>query len=99
MKKKALILGVTGQDGSFMAKFLLKRNYVVYGLVRKSSTGNLVNIQKLKENSNFYKVHGDLLDSSSILKIISKIKPNEIYNFADQDHVGWSFQIPTYSGF
>jgi len=97
MKKKALILGVTGQDGSFMAKFLLKRNYIVYGLVRKSSTGNLVNIQKIINNNNFYKVHGDLLDSVSILKIINKVKPDEIYNFADQDHVGWSFQIPTYS--
>ena len=97
MKKIAFILGVTGQDGSFMAKFLLKKNYIVYGLVRKSSTGNLVNISKIINNSKFHKVHGDLLDINSILKTIKKIKPNEIYNFADQDHVGWSFQIPAYS--
>jgi len=97
-KKIALILGVTGQDGSFMAKLLLKKNYIVYGLIRKSSTGNTKNISTLIEkNKNFILVHGDLLDFFSIANAITKIKPNEIYNFADQDHVRWSFEIPSYS--
>jgi len=99
MKKKALILGVTGQDGSFMAKLLLKKNYIVHGLVRKSATGNLKNISEIieKKNKNFFIQHGDLLDFVSLTNIISKIKPNEIYNFADQDHVRWSFELPSYS--
>jgi len=98
IKKKALILGVTGQDGSFMARILLKKNYVVYGLIRKSATGNLKNISDLiKEKKSFHIVHGDLLDIISLSNIISKIKPNEIYNFADQDHVRWSFELPSYS--
>ena len=99
MKKKVLILGVTGQDGSFMAKLLLKKNYIVHGLVRKSATGNLKNISEIieKKNRNFFIQHGDLLDFVSLTNIISKIKPNEIYNFADQDHVRWSFELPSYS--
>jgi GDPmannose 4,6-dehydratase len=96
-KKKALILGVTGQDGSFLAKLLCSKNYLVYGLVRKSSTGNLNNILELINKKNFIIEHGDLLDFFSIEKIISKIKPDEIYNFADQDHVRWSFEVPLYS--
>ncbi len=96
-KKKALIFGVTGQDGSFMAKLLHKKNYSVHGLVRKSATGNLSNIKQLIQKKNFYIHHGDLLDYVSIEKIIKKIKPNEIYNFADQDHVRWSFEMPLYS--
>ena len=97
-KKTALILGVTGQDGSFMAKLLLKKNYMVHGLVRKSATGNLKNISEIIKNKNFFRIHhGDLLDFVSITNIISKIKPDEIYNFADQDHVGWSFELPSYS--
>ena len=96
-KKKALIFGVTGQDGSFMAKLLHKKNYSVHGLVRKSATGNLSNIKQLIQKKNFYIHHGDLLDYVSIEKIIKKIKPNEIYNFADQDHVKWSFELPSYS--
>ncbi len=100
--KKALILGVTGQDGSYMAEFLLKNNYKVYGLIRKSATGNTKNIKQILSNTKIYNkkffiVHGDLLDSISIDKAIREIKPNEIYNFADQDHVRWSFDIPTYS--
>ena len=66
-KKKALILGVTGQDGSFMAKLLLKKNYIVYGFIRKSSTGNTKNISNLiNKDKNFILVHGDLLDFFSI---------------------------------
>ena len=97
-KKIALILGVTGQDGSFMAKLLLKKNYIVHGLIRKSATGNLKNVSKIIKNNKLFKIHhGDLLDFVSITNIVSKIKPDEIYNFADQDHVGWSFEIPSYS--
>ena len=96
-RKKVLILGVTGQDGSFMANYLLKRSYFVHGLVRKSATGNLSNIRNIINNKNFFIHHGDLLDIMSLEKIICKIKPDEIYNFADQDHVRWSFDLPFYS--
>ncbi len=96
-KKKILILGVTGQDGSFLAKFLLKKNFQVHGLVRKSATGNLTNIKNILNKSNFTIHHGDLLDLISIQNIISSLKPDEIYNFADQDHVRWSFELPAYS--
>ena len=96
-KKKVLILGVTGQDGSFMAKLLHEKKYSVHGLVRKSSTGNLNNIKHLLPKKNFYIHHGDLLDYVSIEKVITNLKPDEIYNFADQDHVRWSFEMPLYS--
>ena len=96
-KKKIFILGVTGQDGSFMAKFLQKKNYYIHGLVRRSATGNLSNVRDLLNKKNFFIHHGDLLDVISIENIIKKIRPDEIYNFADQDHVRWSFDIPLYS--
>jgi GDPmannose 4,6-dehydratase len=96
-RKKILILGVTGQDGSFMAKLMYEKKYFVHGLVRKSSTGNLSNIKEILQKNNFFIHHGDLLDLVSIEKIIKKLKPDEIYNFADQDHVKWSFELPSYS--
>ncbi len=96
-RKKVLILGVTGQDGSFMAKLLHEKGHFVHGMVRKSSTGNLGNIKYLINKKNFSIHHGDLLDFSSLERIIKKIRPHEIYNFADQDHVRWSFEIPSYS--
>jgi len=96
-KKKILILGVTGQGGSFIAKYLQSKNFLVHGLVRKSATGNLSNIKHLINKKNFFIHHGDLLDPMSIERIIKKIQPHEIYNFADQDHVRWSFDIPSYS--
>ena len=96
-RKKILILGVTGQDGSFMAKYLMEKKYQVHGLVRKSATGNLKNIKNFLDEKNFFIHHGDLLDLISIENIIRKTKPDEIYNFADQDHVKWSFEIPSYS--
>ena len=96
-KKKILVLGVTGQDGSFIAKLMLQKNNLVHGLVRKSATGNLNNIKDIVNKKNFFIHHGDLLDLISIEKIIRKLKPDEIYNFADQDHVRWSFQVPSYS--
>tara|TARA_B100002052_G_C15862413_1_gene590742 strand:+ start:764 stop:1750 length:987 start_codon:yes stop_codon:yes gene_type:complete len=98
IKKKALILGVTGQDGSLMARLLIKKKYIVHGLIRKSATGNLKNISDLvRDKKSFIVEHGDLLDVISMTNIISKIKPDEIYNFADQDHVRWSFELPSYS--
>jgi len=100
--KKILILGVTGQDGSYMADFLLNKKVSVHGVIRKSSTGNTKNINHIINNSkifnkSFFLHKGDLLDAISINNIINKIKPDEIYNFADQDHVTWSRDIPLYS--
>tara|TARA_B100000767_G_C19727259_1_gene520040 strand:+ start:460 stop:1437 length:978 start_codon:yes stop_codon:yes gene_type:complete len=100
--KKAFILGSTGQDGSYMCELLLKKKYKVYALIRKSATGNTKNIAHLINDKNifdkkFFLLKGDLNDHNSIHSIISSIKPDEIYNFADQDHVGWSFAIPSYS--
>ena len=96
-KKKILILGVTGQDGSFMAELMIKKNFNVHGVIRKSATGNLNNIKNLIGKKNFFIHHGDLLDLISIERIVKQIKPDEIYNFAYQDHVKWSFEIPSYS--
>jgi len=102
MKKKILILGVTGQDGSYLLDFLVKKKCEVHGLIRKSATGNTKNIDHLIKNPKFFNksffLHrGDLLDSVSLSNVINTVKPDEIYNFADQDHVGWSYEIPTYS--
>jgi GDPmannose 4,6-dehydratase len=96
-KKKILILGATGQDGSFMAKYMHQKNYLVHCLVRKSATGNLRNLEDVINKKNLFIHHGDLLDLISIEKIVKRIQPHEIYNFADQDHVRWSFEIPSYS--
>ncbi len=95
--KKILILGVTGQDGSLLADYLTEKNFKVFGLIRKSSNRNYTNINKVLKKKNFKLVNGDLLDFISIHSIIKNIKPDEIYNFADQDHVRWSSQIPLYS--
>ena len=97
MKKKVLILGVTGQDGSLLAEHLIKKNILVYGLLRKSSNRNYANLSEIINKKNFKIVNGDMLDIFSIERIIKDIKPNEIYNFADQDHVTWSYHIPSYS--
>jgi len=100
--KKALILGVTGQDGSYLADFLIEKGYTVYGMARRSATGNTRNIQHLLDdetivNQNFFVVRGDLADVTSLYRIISEISPDEIYNEADQDHVRWSFDMVGYS--
>jgi len=102
MKKKALILGITGQDGSYMLELLIQKKYEIHGLIRKSATGNTKNIDHIINNKKIFNkrlfLHrGDLLDAGSIHAVIKKTKPDEIYNFADQDHVGWSFEIPLYS--
>ena len=101
MKKKALITGITGQDGSYLAEFLLEKGYVVHGIKRKSSTFNTSRIdhiyKDLHKSSNFRLHYGDLADSNSIVNVISKIRPNEIYNLGAQSHVGHSFEIPEYT--
>ena len=101
-KKKALVLGSTGQDGSYMVDLLLNKKYEVHGMYRKSSVGNTRNIEHLISdnkifNKNFFLHKGDLLDPVSLNNIINDVNPVEIYNFADQDHVGWSYDIPSYS--
>ena len=102
MKKKiALIYGVTGQDGAYLAKFLLKKKYIVHGIKRRSSSLNTFRIDDIytdpHEKSNFFLHYGDLTDSLSVLKIIQHIRPNEIYNLGAQSHVGVSFEVPEYT--
>ena len=102
MKKKiALITGITGQDGSYLAEFLLKKNYVVHGVIRKSSSFNTSRIDHIyvdpHNNTNFFLHYGDLTDTNSIYNIINKIKPDEIYNLGAQSHVGVSFENPEYT--
>ena len=96
MKKKiALIFGVTGQDGAYLSKFLLKKRYKVYGVKRRSSIINTSRIDDIyndiNSKSNFVLFYGDLTDSSSILSLIKKTRPDEIYNLAAQSHVQVSF--------
>jgi len=100
-KKKALIFGITGQDGAYLSKFLLKKNYIVHGVKRKSSSINTKRIDDIYQDphnqTNFYLHYGDLSDFSSILNLIDRIKPDEIYNLAAQSHVQVSFEIPEYT--
>ena len=99
-QKKALISGVTGQDGSYLAEFLLEKGYKVYGIIRRSSVFNTARIDHLHnspEQPNFFGVHGDLSDSSNLRRILEKIKPDEVYNLGAQSHVAVSFQIPEYT--
>ena len=95
--KKALITGVTGQDGSYLAEFLLEKDYEVHGIVRRASTEKKERIDHLEGNPNFHLHYGDLTDSLSLVKIISKVEPDEIYNLAAQSHVAVSFEVPEYT--
>ena len=97
--KKALIFGITGQDGSYLAEFLLKKKYKVHGVKRKSSSLNTERIDHIyeKNNKNFFLHYGDLTDAISINRLINLIKPDEIYNLAAQSHVAVSFIIPNYT--
>ena len=92
----ALITGITGQDGSYLAEFLLEKGYRVCGIVRRSSTPNLENIQHILDKIELY--DGDLLDHSSLVKIIRKVGPHEVYNLAAQSFVGSSWDMPLYIG-
>ena len=94
--KKALITGITGQDGSYLAEFLLEKGYEVHGIVRRASISNTARIDHLMGK---IKLHdGDLSDSSGLFRIVGEIKPDEIYNLAAQSHVQVSFDAPEYSG-
>ena len=102
MTKKAFITGVTGQDGAYLAEFLLKKGYEVHGLKRRSSLFNTARIDHLyqdphDENQKFILHHGDLTDSSSLIKVIQEVQPDEIYNLAAQSHVAVSFEEPEYT--
>ena len=100
--KKALITGITGQDGSYLAEFLIKKGYIVHGIKRRSSLINTARIDHLYEdphvqNRKFILHHGDLTDSTSIIRIIQEVQPDEIYNLAAQSHVAVSFEEPEYT--
>lgn len=104
--KKALITGITGQDGSYLSEFLLEKGYDVHGIVRRSSTYNRSRIEPIylsqyfkdhKGNEHFHLWYGDMTDSSSLLRILGEVKPDEIYNLAAQSHVKVSFDVPEYT--
>ena len=100
--KKALITGVTGQDGAYLSEFLLDKGYEVHGLKRRSSSFNTERIDHLYqdphiENKNFILHYGDLTDSTNLIRLVKQIQPNEIYNLAAMSHVGVSFELPEYT--
>ena len=97
MKKKALITGITGQDGSYLAELLLSKGYEVHGIIRRSSSFNTSRISSILENENLKTYYGDVTDTSNINRILEKVEPNEIYNLAAQSHVKVSFEIPEYT--
>lgn len=102
MKKKALITGVTGQDGSYLAEFLLEKGYEVHGIKRRASSFNTARIDHLyrdphEDDVRFFLHHGDLTDSSNLTRIIKQTQPDEIYNLAAQSHVAVSFEEPEYT--
>lgn len=100
--KKALITGITGQDGSYLTEFLLKKGYEVYGIIRRSSSFNTERIDHLykdpHEKPNLKLLYGDLNDSSSLAEIVHSVNPDEVYNLGAQSHVKVSFDIPEYTG-
>ncbi|MCK5131247.1 MAG: GDP-mannose 4,6-dehydratase [Candidatus Sabulitectum sp.] len=100
--KKALITGITGQDGSYLTELLLEKGYMVHGIVRRSSSFNRGRIEHLIQNRDIYGEtlflhYGDLADSSALNRIIEKTEPDEVYNLAAQSHVGISFKVPEYT--
>ncbi len=102
MSKIALVYGVTGQDGSYLSKFLLKKGYIVHGVKRRSSSLNTKRVDDIYLDPNlnktkFFLHYGDVTDSLSVHQIIKKVKPNEIYNLAAQSHVHVSFEVPEYT--
>ena len=96
--KKALITGVTGQDGSYLSEFLLEKGYDVHGVIRRSSVDFRERIAHLEGNPRFHLHFGDLSDSMSLVSVIGSVRPDEIYNLAAQSHVQVSFDVPEYSG-
>ena len=103
MKKKiALIFGITGQDGSYLAEFLIKKGYLVHGVKRRSSSFNTARVDHIYQDPhenkrNFFLHYGDITDAISVSTLIKKIKPNEVYNLAAQSHVSVSFEVPEYT--
>jgi len=102
VKKKALIFGITGQDGSYLAELLLKKKYIVHGVKRRSSSINTSRVDHIYQDPqiksrNFFLHYGDITDSTSVSKIIESIRPDEIYNLAAQSHVAVSFEVPEYT--
>lgn len=97
-KKRALITGITGQDGSYLAEFLLEKGYEVHGMVRRASTSNTCRIDHLTAENSITLHDGDMSDSCSIIRIVNIVQPDEIYNLAAQSHVQVSFDVPEYSG-
>ena len=95
--KKAIITGVTGQDGSYLSEFLLEKGYEVYGLIRRSSVDYRERIDHLENNPSFHLKYADLSDSISLVKVIKEVMPDEIYNLAAQSHVQVSFDVPEYT--
>ena len=95
--KKAIITGVTGQDGSYLSEFLLEKGYEVYGLIRRSSVDFRERIDHLESNKSFHLKYADLSDSISLVKVIKEVMPDEIYNLAAQSHVQVSFDVPEYT--
>ena len=96
--KKALITGITGQDGSYLAEFLLEKGYEVHGIVRRASISNTARIDHLIKKNAIMLHDGDLSDSSGLIRLVGEIKPDEVYNLAAQSHVQVSFDAPEYSG-
>ena len=101
MSKTALITGITGQDGSYLAEFLLEKGYEVHGIIRRHSTENLDRLDSVLKseynNTKFFLHYGDLTDSSNLIRLVAEIKPSEVYNLAAQSHVGISFEVPEYT--
>lgn len=103
MPKIALITGITGQDGSYLAELLLGKGYIVHGIIRRSSSFNTGRVQHLykdthEEGCNFFLHYGDMTDSSNLMSLVSQIQPDEVYNLAAQSHVRVSFDTPEYTG-
>ncbi len=95
--KTALITGVSGQDGSYLAELLLEKDYAVHGMARRSSTEKKERIEHLRNCTNFHLHYGDMTDSLNIIKLLQKVQPDEIYNLAAQSHVAVSFDLPEYT--
>ena len=96
--KKALITGITGQDGSYLAEFLLEKGYEVHGIIRRSSVSTTQRIDHLIEAKSITLHEGDLSDSTSIIRVVKQVEPDEIYNLAAQSHVQVSFDAAEYTG-
>jgi GDPmannose 4,6-dehydratase len=95
--KKALITGITGQDGSYLAELLLDKGYEVHGIIRRSSVDRKERIEHLEGHERFFLHYGDLTDSLSLVKVVQEVKPDELYNLAAQSHVQVSFDVPEYT--